>query len=557
MRTTRQQLNTIAIGTAFCLTALGLAGCGGANNRCKTQPKCETKTTAFNEAECPRCALCEHRPRPCAACVAKWRDRCERETCSHVYLPNGHADDSVLKLEKCGPRQVRAGEPFKYTIRVTNRTGHALRNVVVVDELPTNMTVENPPTGGVGWLPQQRLASAPEGNVVRYTIGDLCPKETRCIEECGTASGSGCLSTCLTAYYDLFACVQTSVTQPQLSLDMTGPREVFICHCDEEAKVCLNVRNPGSGQADNVRVTVSMTVPPGAAQLAASGETERTLGDLGCGEERNFDICLRVPEPGEYRVVAQAIGDGGLRTEPRELQFIARYARLNIKATGPEHEMLGLPIEYRITIENTGNAPDTNVVVSAEMPPGTLFMDATHDGQAAGDRVVWNIGNFPPGQPRGLLVRVRTADLARDFSPLFTICGDCGGQQTATVCTALEGVPALLLEMIDIQDPLRAGEEVQYQVTVVNQGSAPETNIRLAARVPDEMTFVRSTGPTEPRVEGQELTFAPVPVLGPKEQATWSIFARCERPADVRMAVQVQSDQDERPIRETEATRVY
>jgi uncharacterized repeat protein (TIGR01451 family) len=549
MTTIWQPLKTITIGTAFCLTALTLAGCASPN-------KCESRAAICDE-ECPRCALCENKSRPCAACLAKWRQRCDRETCSHVYLPTGHARDSVLKIEKCGPRRVRAGEPFKYTIRVTNRTDHALRNVVVVDELPQNVTVEAPAPGTVGWTPQERLAGASASNVVRYAIGDLCPKETRCIEQCGTACGSGCISTCLTAYYDLFACVQTSVTQPKLCLDMTGPREVFICHCDEEALVRLSVRNPGSGQADNVRVTVSMTMPPGATQLAASGETERTVGDLGCGEERNLDLCLQVPQPGEYRVVAQAVGDNGLCTEPRELQFVARYAHLNIQAAGPEHEMVGLPIEYRIMIGNTGNAPDTNVVVSAEMPPGTLFMGASDDGQPAGDRVVWNIGNFPPGQPREFLLHVRTADVACDFSPVFTICGDCGGQQTATVCTALEGVPSLLLEMIDIQDPLRVGEEVQYKVTVTNQGSAPEMNIRLAARVPDEMTFVRSTGPTEPRVEGAELTFAPLPVLAPKNNATWSIFARCNRPANVRMAVQVQSDQDERPIRETEATHVY
>jgi hypothetical protein len=46
-------------------------------------------------------------------------------------------------------------------------------------------------------------------------------------------------------------------------------------------------------------------------------------------------------------------------------------------------------------------------------------------------------------------------------------------------------------------------------------------------------------------------------VLAPKDWATRWSFARCTRPGDVRMAVPVQSRENERPIRETEATRVY
>ncbi|NLG43144.1 MAG: DUF11 domain-containing protein [Phycisphaerae bacterium] len=548
-----QPLVTITIG-ASCLLALGLAGCNSAN-KCNGETTCAPRAAYL--AECPRCAVCEHRSSPCSACTASWRSRCERETCSSIYLPTGDRSDAVLKLEKCGPREVRSGEPFKYTIKVTNRTKHALRNVTVIDELPQDVSVQGPIGGGAGWIPHDRPAGAHAANVVRYPIGDLGPRETRCIEQCGVAGGTGCLSSCLTAQYDLYACLQTAVTQPQLALCMTGPQDVFICRSDQDANLHVTVRNTGSATADNVRVTVSIMPPPGAPQLTAAADSERMVGALGCDEERSFDICLPVLAPGEYRVAAQAVGDAGLRTERSELLFFARFAALNIRAAGPDQELIGLPIEYRILIENTGNAPDTNVTVTAELPPGVLFLEATDGGQPAGERVVWNIGNFPPGQPRELGLRVRATDVARTINPVFVVCGDCGGQQSVMLATALEGVPALLLEMIDIQDPLRIGELVEYRVTIINQGSAPETNIRMAARLPDELTFVRSAGPTEPRVEGPELTFATVPLLPPKEKITWTIFAHCDRPGDMRMAVQVQSDQAERPIRETEATRVY
>ena len=86
--------------------------------------------------------------------------------------------------------------------------------------------------------------------------------------------------------------------------------------------------------------------------------------------------------------------------------------------------------------------------------------------------------------------------------------------------TLIAGIPAILLEVVDVTDPVPVGEDVTYVIKVTNQGTADGTNIRITAELEDAMRYLTSKGDTSARVSGNTITFAPLAKLAPKQVAT-------------------------------------
>ena len=65
-----------------------------------------------------------------------------------------------------------------------------------------------------------------------------------------------------------------------------------------------------------------------------------------------------------------------------------------------------------------------------------------------------------------------------------------------------QGASALLVELVDTQDPVDVGAQTSYVITVKNQGMVPVTNIQVKALVPPEMRVMRARGPADNRLGG-------------------------------------------------------
>jgi len=121
----------------------------------------------------------------------------------------------------------------------------------------------------------------------------------------------------------------------------------------------------------------------------------------------------------------------------------------------------------------------------------------------------------------------------------------------------VKGIPAILLECVDLADPIEVGAQETYVITVTNQGSADGTNIVVACTLPPEEQFVSASGPTKETVRGRQVTFAPLKSLAPKAKATYRVVVKGAKPGDVRFKVSLTSDQMTSPAGETESTHIY
>ena len=133
----------------------------------------------------------------------------------------------------------------------------------------------------------------------------------------------------------------------------------------------------------------------------------------------------------------------------------------------------------------------------------------------------------------------------------------CAEPVTDSSRTAITGIAATHLEVIDLEDPVEVGSNTTYSIVVTNEGSAADSNVRITAILDDKLQYVSSAGVTAGSIMGKTITFAPLRSLDSKGKATWRIVVRGALPGDVRLKVTMNTDQLALPVEETEATHIY
>ncbi len=459
---------------------------------------------------------------------------------SKLYFPTGMEASSSIRLVKCAPEEVSAGDPIQYEIQVTNLTSHAIHGVSVIDTPGPgfSMTSSNP-SGTPGM----------DGDHV-YSIGTLDGGSTKTVVINGNAGGSGTVRNCASIAIDNETCVETRVVDPRLSVTKTGPAEVSMC---DPIDYTITVMNDGTGTIRNIDVTDSL--PDG---LTASGATSMTIAELGPGQTRTFTVAAKASSTGTYENSAFASAEGGVSASSETVTTRVVQPALDLAMNCPGKVYGGQQITYRLAVSNTGDAACNNTVVEATIPDGTSFASATEGGQASGGKVRWVLSTVAPGGSKEMsfTVGVGLTALGPKTSDATATCV-CADPVDASCTTTVAGIPAILLEVVDAEDPIAVGNDVTYVITATNQGSLADTNIIIVCQLEDEMQFVSAAGDTTGSADGSTVTFGPLPSLAPKAKATWRVTVKAASAGDVRFSVEMNTDQLTRPVNETEATNFY
>jgi len=142
--------------------------------------------------------------------------------------------------------------------------------------------------------------------------------------------------------------------------------------------------------------------------------------------------------------------------------------------------------------------------------------------------------------------------------PIHCAPSPCVPSGPPTEPTPKEPPPTgVLLEVVDLVDPLEVDAEGTYVITVTNQGSQAIDNIAIIATLPEQLEYLSSEGPTEASAEGQVIRFAPLETLDAEEEVEYRLKAKAVGVGDIRFQLELTTDQSPEPIRETESTNLY
>ncbi len=458
-----------------------------------------------------------------------------------LAYPTGNPRTSAINIEKVMPQEVRFNQEFMYDIHVTNLTNHALHKVKVRDAFSSNVKVESS-------IPQGKIG---EEGLISWSLGTLEPKGIKKIRVKAVATGKDALASCASVSYDALLCASISVVEPQLRIAKIGPEEVLVCN---DIVYRYDVTNAGTGSIENVQI--ADILPEGITTKDGGGSIVFNAGTLAPGQTRQFTARARASKRGRFVNKAKASGSGNISASSAEVVTTVREPVLTITKIGPAKRFIGRPTTYEITVTNAGDSVARNTVIEDTLSADMKLVSMTGNGQRMGNKVRWKVGVLQPKAAEKVTLTIKSA-VAGTARHTAAATAYCAQRVEASVVTKFTGIPAILLEVVDRQDPVEVGQETTYVITATNQGTAVGTNIQINCGLESNVEHVSASGITDGHVQDREVTFTPLASLAPGEKAIWEVVVKAVKAGDVRFKVSMNSDQLGRSVEETEATNLY
>ena len=446
-----------------------------------------------------------------------------------------------LTIEKTAPKEIRIGKLATFVVKVRN-TGRAVAgDVEIRDRIPRGAQLHstNPPA-----------SRGPQGELM-WQLGAVEPNAEVSVEVVLMPIEEGEIGSVATVHFNAAASARTIVTKPQLALQVSLPEKVLI---GGEVPLSITISNPGSGVATGV--ILEEHIPAGLEHPAGS-ELEYEVGDLAPNESRQLDLVLKAVQPGMIANLLTARDDADLVVEDRkEIQVIA--PRLAAALKGPKRRYLGRQATYTLAVTNPGTAPARRVELVAHLPGGLSFVGANNNGSydETTGTVRWNLEELPVEEVAQVEVDTMPVEAGEQMIR-FSTSDESGLSAETQQPVLVEGIAEVFFAVVDVDDPIEVGEQTTYEVRVVNQGSKAATNVRLAAYLPRELQFVAAEGPVRHADEPGRVVFEPLPRLAPKADTTYRIRVQGSQPGDLRLRVELSTDEVSQPVSKEESTRVY
>ncbi|HVJ81147.1 MAG TPA: hypothetical protein VNC50_08765, partial [Planctomycetia bacterium] len=449
------------------------------------------------------------------------------------------ADQSVTVEWVC-PAHIRVKQPFTCELVVRNNGTAPAMNVIVRNSSPEAMKV-------IAAEPKAQ----PDGGMMVWSLGNLEPKSERRIRLEMVAEKRGETTCNATVSVTTPTTSKVKVTEPQLVIKQTAPEKAM---SGDQVPITMTVSNPGDGPTEPV---ILKTKIADGLKSDKGQDVMTEVGVLAAGETRVVKIMCTTVKGGSHKVMTTASCDGGLTCSAESTTSI-NEAKLEIAMEGPKLRYLDRAATYKVVVSNPGDAAAADVKVSAVVPAG--FKVA---GQVAGGKydyatrtVSWTVGNVAPGEKKEIIYKCIATQVG-EYKHLASAESGRGMKAQTERATKVEGIASLLMEIVDVDDPIEVGAETSYEVRVTNQGSREATNIEVRALVPREMAVKGGQGPTQHKVENQEIIFAPLPRLAPRADAIFRVFVKGVAASDVRFRARLVSDALTEPVIIEEGTKIY
>lgn len=453
--------------------------------------------------------------------------------------PTGRQEPAV-SLEWVGPPVAKVGQPADFSLVVRNACNIPVQQVMVRVRIPQGMN-----------LAAAEPKAVTENNVLMWELGTMQPKQERNLQMKLLPETKGDVGCQAWVTFTGASTMRVRVREPKLLLKAAAPDKVLI---GDAAAFSLTVSNPGDGPAELVKVKANLS---DGLEHARGKMVEFDVGNLAPGETRSVQLICTTKTGGLQKCEAVAEADGGLRSQDQAAVNVI-MPRLDIEANGPKLRYLDRKATYTFKVTNPGDAPALNVMVTDLVPPGFKFVAASDGGRHdfATRTVSWFLGEVGPGQAREVKLDVVAVNPG-EHKHRASAQAARGLKVETEVQTRVEGLSALLLEVIDVEDPVEVGADTSYEIRVTNTGSKTETDIRLSCLIPDKMEFKGAQGATSFHLEGKTVVFDPLPKLAPRADAIYRINVKGISAGDVRFKAQITSTNLMEPVMETEATRIY
>ena len=455
------------------------------------------------------------------------------------------AKGPTLEVATTGPRTVLVGRQAAYVVTISNAGDSDVENVQINLHIPKwTDVVASDPSSGTARYESNTVIDRP----FRWDIPRLeCQGRERLMLELVPRESHPMTLEVQWTFTPPRAVAQIEVQEPKLELTLSGSRELQF---GESAVYTVTVTNPGSGDAENVIVSL---LP---VEVAQATDSVNKIGLLKAGDHRVIEFRLAARQPGALQVKALAIADGGLRAEAAR-QVLVRRARLEVEVRGAKMKYAGTVARFEVRVSNSGDAPADRVAVTAMLPTQAKYVGSTNGGKLdpQSGNVGWTVGTMRPGEVRRFQLQCMLGSTgANQLKILSQAAG--GLSAAADVTTQVEALADLKLIVNDPQGPIAVGEETLYQVRIVNRGTKQAEQINVIVFFSDGIEPLAVDG-GRADVQIDRVVLEPIRALEAGREKTYKITARATSGGDHVFRIEVDCVDPKSRLVMQETTRFY
>ena len=269
-----------------------------------------------------------------------------------------------------------------------------------------------------------------------------------------------------------------AITAPNdagLSLDVRGQRQRPV---GGSATFDVVVRNQGAETVTGVLVNVEFDeafVFPGRVEK----RLKKDLGQLLPGQSREMRLTLTSDRLGKHGCRFSMTAAGGAAIE-REVSVEFINPKLQVELVGPARRTVGSRAEFTVKIANTSDKPIDDLRVTLQHDAALTPHTASGGFQREEHSLRWSLGRIEAGA--GLQVQAEFD--CRQLSEQACITVEAHGAELSAEsvesCVTVVAVPGLLdLRVSDRSDPVKVGEEAEFEITVQNLGLEAVSEVHL------------------------------------------------------------------------------
>jgi uncharacterized repeat protein (TIGR01451 family) len=446
-------------------------------------------------------------------------------TATEATLVRRPADLSLSKTVDNATPNVNSNVVF--TITVTNAGPNAATGVTVLDQLPAGLTYVSDDSGG--------FYNTSTGI---WTIGTINASASATLNITATATSAsinGVTNTAQIQTSDQFdpdstpgnnnsaEDDQSSVTVRALSADLALSKTVDNSSpiVNDNVVFTINLSNLGQDPATSVMVTDQL---PAGLQFVSSTVTQGsyddttgiwTVGTVNVGNNvATLTITASVTSTGTLTNTANVTQSDQYDPDTANNQSSATVtpgaapADLTVTKTDtPDPVLAGNNITYTITVSNVGGSAATSVSLTDAVPTNTTFVSLAQDTGTAfscSNPGVGNTGNVnctiatlaaAASAQFTLVVKVDSntttgTSISNTATASMTATDPTTGNNSATATTLVNVQTDVAVVKTDSPDPVVAGGNLTYSITVSNNGPSDAQSVSLTDAVPTNTTFV-------------------------------------------------------------------
>ena len=279
--------------------------------------------------------------------------------------------------------------------------------------------------------------------------------------------------------------------------------------------VTFTVTAKNNGPLNATGVVVTDPLPAGLTFVSASasqggytsGSGVWSVGSLASGATATLQIVATVTQAGPHTNTATKTAedqqDPNAANDSASAVVNAQQSDLSLtKTDAPDPVAPGADLTYTITVTNNGPSSAQNVTVNDTLPTGTTFGSATSSqGSCAGTTTVsCALGSIANGASPTITLVVHVGPSVADGTVISntasvssTTADPTSANNSATSTTTVAASAELAVAKTDAPDPVVAGTDLTYTITVTNNGPSEAANATLSDTLPTGTTFGSAT----------------------------------------------------------------